>query len=141
MRTLNLSERILCEYTGKLFVEAKKDGYDIIDFVEKYMRCSVPAILDTRFYSYGDPGYLYLYGETLTVVTPEKYKGRNEQYSDEAIEWAGYIYRLWNWYTGEPSFHIIDICPAKKMLNSWFYGHKVDPEVFIEDMNNSFKIK
>lgn len=137
MRPLDLFERSICDYTGRIFVLAKQDGSNIIDFIEKFMRSEVARLLDSRAYRYAGSGYKYLYEEALSMFTAEKDEGSNKRYGDGVLEWAGYTYRLWNWYTGEPSSKIIEICPAKKMLNNWFYGHTVAPELFIEDMRVS----
>lgn len=136
MRPMNPYERVLCKYTGDLFVRAQEDGYDIVDFIEKYMRCDVPALLDEKKYLYGGCGPYYLYAEALDQFTPALVTVGVNVYHPEVVRWAGYYYRQWNWYNERPSREIIEICPAKKMLDSWLYGHTVDISLFVDDMEN-----
>lgn len=136
MRPMNPYERVLCDYTGTIFVHAQRQGYDVVDFIEKYMRCRVPEVLDRRLYQYGGCGPYYLYAETLDEIAPEKAGEDYTPYPEKVLEWAGYYYRQWNWLNGRPSKEIIEICPAKKMLDSWFYGHTVDITLFVDDMEN-----
>ena len=138
MRPLNRFESTICKYTGTVFCLAKRDGYDVVDFIQQFMNCKVPAILDTHFYRYAGCGPNYLYAEALDEFTPLPDTGGNARYGEGVLDWAGYYYRAWNWLTGEPSKRIVEICPAQIMLDNWFYGHTVDVALFVDDMHQSY---
>ncbi len=140
MRPLNPYERVLCKYTGEIFVKAQDDGYDVVDFIEQYMRCRVPEVLDNKYYLYGGCGPYYLYAEACDEFTPKSRQPDDKVYNPEILRWAGYYYRQWNWFNERPSKEIIEICPAKKMLDSWLYGHTVDISLFVDDMENPDRV-
>lgn len=81
-----------------------------------------------------NPFERYLYEEVLGMFTAIEDDGPGKRYGDGVFEWDGYIYRLCNWYTGELSREIMKIYPATKMPVNWFYGHTIDPDLFIKDV-------
>ena len=54
--------------------------------------------------------------------------------TDDRLQWAGYTYRYWHYYTVESSKEIYRIADAETMNDCWLGFHTMDVEMAIEDL-------
>lgn len=125
-----------CRIQAKLFALAFASGYDPLEFVETFMNSRSAAGLDSEYDYRQWSGEEYILQEVAEDFALEK-NGLNPDVSAEALFWAGYIYRYWNFITGETSRQIYAQAPIKIMLDVFPGFHALSPEMAIEDLKNS----
>lgn len=52
----------------------------------------------------------------------------------DRLQWAGYLYRYWHFYTGQSSKEIFTIADANMMNEAWLGFHTLDNEMAIDDL-------
>ena len=97
-RSLQLA---LCDTQGQLFVLSAKKGYDSQAFAKAFMTTEVAADMDKDFHHVQWAGKEYI----LSRIEDEHSEllAKGEPFDTETLYWMGYIYRYWNFYTGESS--------------------------------------
>lgn len=56
----------------------------------------------------------------------------------DRLQWAGYTYRYWHYYTGEESREIYKIADARTMNECWRGFHTLDVEMAIDDLKEIY---
>lgn len=121
----------LCEMQGKLFEMSGSEGYDSELFIKTFMNSAVAENLDSDFDFSQWAGKEYLM-ERLQEEYPEGFRKTKKIFDGETLYWAGYLYRYWNFYTGESSRKIYKIANAKT-VNAMYLGyHTLDIEMAID---------
>ena len=129
----------LMNCNAAVFWQACKDGYNFEDFVGKFMRSEVAKVLDLHLNYYrweGPPGlYQDFLDECDIWGTPLEKETRDLDIHkiSETGHWAGFIYRLAHFKTGDSSEFLVDFIPPKLLLSAYPTGHCQDPDQWIED--------
>lgn len=129
----------LCDTQGQLFVLSAKNGYDSQAFAKAFMTTEVAADMDKDFHHVQWAGKEYI----LSRIEDEHSEllSKGEPFDKETLYWMGYIYRYWNFYTGESSKEIYKQAPAKTMQIVYLMYHTMSPELAIERLKESYKEK
>jgi hypothetical protein len=91
-----------------------KRGFASIEFIDLFMKSTCAADLDMEFNRLQWLGEEYIMEELIDEVGDKLVPGR--QYSEDAMFWAGYIYRYWHFLTGESSKEISKQASGEKMI-------------------------
>ena len=59
----------------------------------------------------------------------------------DRLQWAGYTYRYWHYYTGESSKAIFRTAGAETMNDCWLGFHTFDVEMAIDDLKELYAQK
>ena len=129
----------LCDTQGQLFVLSAKNDYDSQAFAKAFMTTDVAADMDKDFHHVQWAGKEYI----LSRIEDEHSEllSKGEPFDTETLYWMGYIYRYWNFYTGESSKEIYKQAPAKTMQIVYLMYHTMSPELAIERLKESYKGK
>ena len=128
----------LCDTQGQLFVLSAKKGYDSQAFAKAFMTTEVAADMDKAFHhvqSSQAPVLFCIEDEHSELLS------KGETFDTETLYWMGYIYRYWNFYTGESSKEIYKQAPAKTMQIVYLMYHTMSPELAIERLKESYEEK
>lgn len=138
--TPEVVQRLLIDNNFDVFYAASSEGYEMSDFIKRFMHSDVAALMDFHLNYYrwqGKESILpdFLYECNLAGIELEKSDKRKElrPVLAEKAGWVGYIYRLTHFKTGETSKEIVEFMPPDMMLRSYHYAHCVDPDGWIED--------
>ena len=121
----------LSEMQGKLFELSGIKGYDSEKFIKAFMNSEIARGLDSEFDYMQWAGKEYIF-EKMTEDYPEGCAEGGIVYDDETLYWTGYIYRYWNFYTGETSKTIYRTADAKTMNEAYLGFHTLDIEAAID---------
>ena len=130
----------LCDTQGQLFELAAERGYSSEAFIKAFMTSQVSADMDKEFHHVQWAGKAYI----LSRMEDELAEGLTkdgEIYDKETLYWAGYIYRYWNFYTGESSREIYKQAPAKTMKVVYLMYHTMSPEMAIDRLKEAYEEK
>lgn len=127
-RSLQLT---LCDTQGQLFELAAEHGHSSEPFIKAFMTSHVAADMDKEFHHLQWAGKAYILSKVEDEFA-DQLKGEGEIYDKETLYWAGYIYRYWNFYTGESSREIYRQAPAKTMNAVYLMYHTMSPEMSID---------
>ena len=130
----------LCDTQGQLFELAAERGYSSEAFIKAFMTSQVSADMDKEFHHVQWAGKAYI----LSRMEDELAEGLTkdgEIYDKETLYWAGYIYRYWNFYTGESSREIYKQAPAKTMNVVYLMYHTMSPEMAIDRLKEAYEEK
>lgn len=132
-RSLQLT---LCDTQGQLFELAAEHGYTGESFIRAFMTSQVAADMDKEFHHLQWAGKAYILSRMEDELC-DQLKKEGEIYDKETLYWAGYIYRYWNFYTGESSREIYKQAPAKTMNAVYLMYHTMSPEMAIDRLKES----
>lgn len=59
----------------------------------------------------------------------------------DRLQWAGYVYRYWHYYTNEWSREIYKIADARTMSECWLGFHTLDVEMAIDDLKEIYEAR
>ena len=121
----------LCHVQGRFFELAWKKGYDMRDFLEKFMTSATAAGLDEPYNRLQWSGEEYLLEELEAEVTMRREKKSRPRGSD-AFYWIGYLYRYWHFYTGESSVKMYRMTGYDKMSLVYPGYHTLSCEMAID---------
>ena len=130
----------LCDTQGKLFELAAERGYSSEAFIKAFMTSQVSADMDKEFHHVQWAGKAYILSRMEDELADQLTKD-GEVYDKETLYWAGYIYRYWNFYTGESSREIYKQAPAKTMKVVYLMYHTMSPEMAIDRLKESYDAK
>ncbi len=137
--TNELLQISLCETQAELFQMSVKKGYDSKAFIEGFMFSDVAKGLDRDFSHTQWVGTAYLMDrlekENFEYIHP------GECYSMEQMEWIGYIYRFWHFYTGENSKQIYRQANAETMRAVYLGYHTLSNELAVLKLKETYTIK
>lgn len=131
-------ELTLCETQGQLFVLSAEKGYGSEAFIKAFMTSQVSKDMDKEFHHVQWAGKAYIFSqmeeELEGVLTKD-----GEIYDKETLYWIGYIYRYWNFYTGESSKEIYKQAPAKTKNIVYLMYHIISPEMAIDRLKEKYE--
>lgn len=128
----------LCDTQGQLFELAAERGYSSEAFIKAFMTSQVAADMDKDFHHVQWAGKAYILSRMEDELADQLTKD-GEVYDKETLYWAGYIYRYWNFYTGENSREIYKQAPAKTMNIVYLMYHTMSPEMAIDRLKEAYK--
>ncbi len=130
----------LCDTQGQLFELSAENGYDSEAFIKVFMTSQVSADMDKEFHHVQWAGKAYILSRMEEELKEQLIKS-DELYDKETLYWAGYIYRYWNFYTGESSKEIYRQAPAKTMKAVYLMYHTMSPEMAIDRLKEDYENK
>lgn len=130
----------LCDTQGQLFVLAAEREYNSETFIKAFMTSQVSADMDKEFHHVQWAGKAYILSRMEDELSEQLVKD-GEIYDKETLYWIGYIYRYWNFYTGESSKEIYKQAPAKTMNVVYFMYHTMSPEMAIDRLKEAYNTK
>ena len=125
----------LCDMQGKLFEMSASEGYASESFIKAFMTSDTSADIDKPFNHMQWAGEGYIISRLQDENAPSK---DGVIYDNETLYWAGYIYRYWHFYTGEPSKDIYKQAPAELMRAMYLMYHTMSPEMAIDRLKESY---
>ena len=130
----------LCDTQGQLFELAAERGYSSEAFIKAFMTSQVSADMDKEFHHVQWAGKAYILSRMEDELADQLTQD-GEIYDKETLYWTGYIYRYWNFYTGESSREIYKQAPAKTMKVVYLMYHTMSPEMAIDRLKESYNAK
>ena len=130
----------LCDTQGQLFELSGENGYDSEAFIKVFMTSQVSADMDKEFHHVQWAGKAYILSR-MEEELKEQLTKSGELYDKETLYWTGYIYRYWNFYTGESSREIYRQAPAKTMKAVYLMYHTMSPEMAIDRLKETYDRK
>ena len=85
-------------------------------------------------------GEEYLFDE-LIENNKEIVDAGGKIYKKEVMFWIGYIYRYWNYYSGEKSSKIYKIADVTLMEKNYLMFHSFDPAMAIDNLKEIYEQK
>ncbi len=131
-------ELTLCDTQGQLFVLAAEQGYSSETFIKAFMTSQVSKDMDKEFHHIQWAGKSYILSRMEEELSDMLSKD-GEIYDKETLYWIGYIYRYWNFYTGESSKEIYKQAPAKTMNVVCLMYHTMSPEMAIDRLKETYE--
>ncbi len=133
-------ELTLCDTQGQLFELSAENGYASEAFITAFMTSQVSADMDKEFHHVQWAGKAYILSR-MEEELKEQLTKSDELYDKETLYWTGYIYRYWNFYTGESSREIYRQAPAKTMKAVYLMYHTMSPEMAIDRLKEDYENK
>lgn len=130
----------LCDTQGQLFELSGKLGYDSESFIKTFMVSNVVIDLEKDFHHLQWAGKKYIFSR-LEEECGDLMSKNGQIYSKEVLYWMGYIYRYWNYYTGESSKDIYKQAPAKTMNVVYLMYHTMSPKMAIDRLKETYQKK
>lgn len=130
----------LCDTQGQLFELAAERGYSSEAFIKAFMTSQVSADMDKEFHHVQWAGRAYILSRMEDELGEQLAKD-GEIYDKETLYWIGYIYRYWNFYTGESSKEIYKQAPTKTMNVVYLMYHTMSPEMAIDRLKEAYNTK
>lgn len=132
---LNLLQSQLCDIQGRLFILSGKEGLDSKIFAKTYMTGEWGVQMDSPYDFIQWAGEEYILDEIIRLANP----AHGPVFDQERLYWAGYIYRYWNYLTGESSSEIYGQADMELMGKTYMGFHTLDPEKAIEELKDMCK--
>ena len=116
-----------CRILARVFERAGKAGYDGRDFVDGFMASKVSEDFFSAYDRLQWLGEGYLFDEATSALglTPGVASAGT---NPEAMYWTGYVYRWWNYVTGEDSRQISATANAETMFGVYAGYHTLSPD-------------
>ena len=121
---------------GSLFfiVRDKLPGVDEKQFIERYMRSRIRAMLDT-----GNPKYVNMpTRELLRRFVEDECEGnydKGEEWGGFISEWAGKVYALYQWKYNIKSKDLIEVLPLSEMERVFPALHQLGWEAITDKLH------
>ena len=93
--------------------------------------------MDSEFHHVQWAGKEYIYSR-MSDECKDALSVPGEVFDKETLYWTGYIYRYWNFYTGESSKEIYRQAPAKTMRVVYLMYHTMSPELAIDRLKEAY---
>ena len=134
---LDVFELTLCDMQGKLFEMSATEGFSSEAFIKTFMLSDSAADLDKIFnhMQWAGQGYII---DRLKEQNADALETNGDLYDNETLYWSGYIYRYWNFYTGENSREIYKQAPSKTMNVVYLMYHTMSPEMAIDRLKEAY---
>ena len=132
--TLKKKHFKMCEIQANLFYLSAIEGYDSVEFIEKFMHSKTCAEIDNAndFDEYKDEH------QVLKMFLSEVSLNKGCSIFDSNImRWIGHIYRFWNFYTGETSEAVYKISGANTMRLYYIPCHLMSPPAVIDKLKEA----
>lgn len=124
----------------ELFLIAYHRSYDVIDFINKYMRSNLCKKIDSPYSYWQNQCAERIFEEYLDECPNTKINSK-QQYNEDAIEWLGFFYRMWHFITKETSNQIVRILPPLSGIRQWYTLHQLDEKTAIEIVKTQYNNK
>lgn len=133
---LSRAESQQCRILGTVFQRAGELGYDGRRFVDGFMFSKAAANLFSSYDRLQWLGKGYLLDEIAEELaqTPSTASSRT---NPEALYWTWYVYRWWNYRTGESAPEISKTANAADMFGVWEGYHTLSPDEAIDRLKES----
>ena len=133
---LNSLEIALCDTQGQLFELSGQRGVASEAFIKAFMTSEIAKNMDSEFHHVQWAGKEYIYSR-MGDECKDALSVPGEAFDKETLYWMGYIYRYWNFYTGESSKEIYRQAPAKTMRVVYLMYHTMSPELAIDRLKEA----
>ena len=133
---LNSLELTLCDTQGQLFALSGERGVASEAFIKAFMTSDISRDMNSEFHHIQWAGKEYIYSR-MTDECKDAFLASGEVFDRETLYWTGYIYRYWNFYTGESSKEIYRQAPPKTMRVVYLMYHTMSPELAIHRLKES----
>lgn len=122
-----------CWIQARVFERADKAGYDMTAFAAAFMASEAAEGLDADYDRMQWAGEAYILSSVIREagLAPDAAAPRFDR---EAIFWAGFIYRFWNFKTGETSRAIHARFPLREVLSVYPGFHTLDNNKAVDEM-------
>lgn len=130
-------ELSLCKMQSELFKMSIDKGIDSESFIKVFMTSDLARHLDSEFDHLQWAGKEYIM-ECILKEYKDKLKFNENIYDLDTMEWIGYLYRYWHFYTGESSKEIFKQANAKTMRITYLAYHTLDVELAIDKLKDSY---
>ena len=137
---LNSLELALCDTQGQLFELSGVRGVASEACIKAFMTSDISKDMDSEFHHVQWAGKEYIYSR-MGEECEEAFSVSGEVFDKETLYWTGYIYRYWNFHTGESSKEIYRQAPAKTMRVVYMMFHTMSPEMAIERLKAAYTNK
>lgn len=131
-------ELALCDTQGQLFELSGERGINSEAFIKAFMTSDISRDMDSEFHHVQWAGKEYIYSR-MEDECKEAFATPGEVFDNETLFWTGYIYRYWNFYTGESSKEIYRQAPAKTMRVVYLMYHTMSPEMAIDRLKEAYE--
>lgn len=135
-----LLQSSLCEMQSELFLMSIDKNIDSESFIKLFMNSNIANKLDSEFDFLQWAGKEYIM-ETILDEYKDELIFNGILYDRETMEWIGYIYRFWHFYTNESSKEIYKQANAKTMRIVYYSYHTLDCSVAIDKLKESYEDK
>ena len=121
-----------CRIIANCFIKSGADDIDSDDFAEKIMTSEygVMILTDKRMIEYSDSNFMY------EGICKNLRFSRGKSYSQEVLEFVGYLYKYWVSTRNEQPQRIYDIAPIKLLATRYGFYHTQDIDYVINDIVN-----
>lgn len=133
-------QTFIAETQKNIFVIAYNSGYEIVDFINKYMRSNICEKIDSD-YSYWQNQSANRIIEEFLLEEPHIKKTNNQKINIDAVEWLGFFYRRWHFITSESSKQIVRFLPPIDGIRMWYTLHQLDELTTIEMIKRYYNEK
>lgn len=128
----------LCDIQGRLFKLSAQRGINSAEFIKVFMKSATAKALDSTYNRMQWAGEEYLLEEVIDEAG-DRFEKPGEVYSEELVYWIGYIYRYWDYVTGESSKEIIKLEPVKVMKQNYERLYLMTLEEVIERLKEKIE--
>lgn len=116
-----------CRVLGRMFERAGMRGFPGRVFVDGFMQSRAADDFCSDYDRLQWMGDAYLLDEYVEECGIKAEASVGET-NPEALFWTGYIYRWWNYVTGESCRQISSQANAEAMFGSWLGYHTLNPD-------------
>lgn len=127
-----------CEMSADLFVLSCKKGYDSADFITKLLNSDLAVHMYHSQTSSIWLGEKYL----LETLEAEVQIEQGEVFSEDFMEWAGFLYRVWSLdYPEDSPKDMLRQAPCETLQQMYLGLHVMSFEMAIQDLKEIYKEK
>ena len=123
-----------CWIQARVFERADKAGYDMEAFAAAFMASEAAEGLDADYDRMQWAGEAYVLESVIRESGLKPDAAGRRVYDREAIFWAGFIYRFWNFKTSEASRAIHAQFPLAEVLSVYPGFHTLDNNRAVDEM-------
>jgi len=137
-KDLNRDELAVSRTQGIIFEECQALGVDAEDYITKFMHSPVAEQLDKMTSGVFSAGSAPLKRHILDQIGAVKPYSESKHINEDALYWAGYIYRYWANLLGVSSKELIKAAPIRKVLYCYPAYHCMGNKEAISHMKHQF---
>ena len=121
-----------CWIQARVFERADKAGYDMEAFAAAFMASEAAEGLDADYDRMQWAGEAYVLESVIRESGLKPDAAGRRVYDREAIFWAGFIYRFWNFKTGESSRDIYRMADYRTMDRAYAGYHTLSCDMAVD---------
>ena len=121
-----------CWIQARVFERADKAGYDMEAFAAAFMASEAAEGLDADYDRMQWAGEAYILESVVRESGLKPGAAGRRAYDREAIFWAGFIYRFWNFKTGEASRDIYRMAGYRMMDRAYAGYHTLSCDMAVD---------